>query len=176
MGSILREVELKLIAELMKNSRSSDRELAKRMRVSQPTVTRIRNKLESESIIRDYTMIPDFVRLGYNLASITFSRLREPPSRNVFDAIKKRVRELEKKNPSPVIVSMKGIGCDADYMSVAFHKTYAEYSQYIEYIRQFPWVRPKDLRSFVIDLLDTDHFRYLTLSVFADYLLRNKET
>ncbi|MFZ0965605.1 MAG: Lrp/AsnC family transcriptional regulator, partial [Candidatus Bathyarchaeia archaeon] len=60
----MKKVELNLISELMKNSRQSDRNLAKVIGVSQPTVTRIRNKLEKEGYIREYTMIPDFSKLG----------------------------------------------------------------------------------------------------------------
>jgi DNA-binding Lrp family transcriptional regulator len=41
----MKETALKLIAELMKNSRRSDRELAKAVGVSQPTVTRTIKKL-----------------------------------------------------------------------------------------------------------------------------------
>ena len=51
---ILKDVELKLFSELMKNSRRSDRELAKVIGVSQPTVTRTgkgwRRKVTSDSI------------------------------------------------------------------------------------------------------------------------------
>ncbi|MCJ7633616.1 winged helix-turn-helix transcriptional regulator [Candidatus Bathyarchaeota archaeon] len=72
----MKDVELKLIAELTKNSRRSDRELAKQLRVSQPTVTRIRNRLEKEGIIREYTIIPDFTRLGYQMASIAFAKMK----------------------------------------------------------------------------------------------------
>ena len=42
----MKDVELKLISELMKNSRRSDRELAKTIGVSQPTVSRLIRKLE----------------------------------------------------------------------------------------------------------------------------------
>jgi DNA-binding Lrp family transcriptional regulator len=172
----LKDVELKLIAELTKNSRISDRELAKLVRVSQPTITRTRNKLEKEGIIREYTIIPDFTKIGYQMASITFAKMEEPPSQKTIDEVMRHAGELEKNNPSPTIVSMRGIGCNADYVSVAFHKTYAEYAQYMEYIRQFPRVKVDEIKSFVIDLLDEGHFRYLTLSVFADYLLRTKES
>jgi DNA-binding Lrp family transcriptional regulator len=171
----LRDVELKLIAELTKNSHRSDRELAKRLHISQPTITRTRTKLEKEGIIREYTIIPDFARLGYQMASITFAKLKEPPSQKTFDEVRRLTEEMEKKNPSPTMVSMRGIGCRADYVSVAFHKTYSEYAQYVEYVRQFPQVKVDEIRSFVIDLLDEGHFRYLTLSVFADYLLRTKK-
>jgi DNA-binding Lrp family transcriptional regulator len=44
----MKEVVLKLLAELLNDSRKSDRELAKAIGVSQPTVTRTRLKLEKE--------------------------------------------------------------------------------------------------------------------------------
>ena len=60
----MKEIELKLISELMKNSRRSDRDLAKAIGTSQPTVSRMIGKLEKEGIIKEYTMIPDFGKLG----------------------------------------------------------------------------------------------------------------
>jgi DNA-binding Lrp family transcriptional regulator len=171
----LKDVELKLIAELTKNSRRSDRELAKHLRISQPTVTRIRNKLEKEGIIREFTIIPDFARLGYEMVSITFAKMKDPPSQKTIEEVWRHAPEMEKNNPSPTIVSMRGIGCNADYVSVSFHKTYSEYTQYIQYVRQFPGLKVDEIKSFIIDLKDKRHFRYLTLSVFADYLLRKKE-
>lgn len=44
----MKDVELKLISELLKNSRRSDRELAKTLGVSQPTVSRTLKRLEKE--------------------------------------------------------------------------------------------------------------------------------
>ena len=40
----------KLLLELVKNSKRSDRDLAKALDVSQPTVTRMRKKLEKEAV------------------------------------------------------------------------------------------------------------------------------
>jgi Lrp/AsnC family transcriptional regulator for asnA, asnC and gidA len=173
--SVLRDIELKLVAELIKGSRRSDRELAKQLHISQPTVTRIRNKLEKEGIVREYTMIPNFNRLGYQIVSITFAKLEEPVSQKTMDETRRHSREMEKENPSPTIVAMRGIGCNADYVSVAFHRNYSEYSLYLGYIRRFPHLKVDEIKSFLIDLQDESHFRYLTLSVFADYLLRTKE-
>jgi DNA-binding Lrp family transcriptional regulator len=72
----MKETELKLISELMKNSRRSDRELAKAIGTSQPTVSRMIQKLEKQGIISEYTMIPDFTKLGYSLLTISRSRAR----------------------------------------------------------------------------------------------------
>jgi len=44
----MKEIELKLVSELMKNSRRSDRELSKVLGVSQPTVTRLRSRLKKK--------------------------------------------------------------------------------------------------------------------------------
>jgi len=46
----MKETERKLFHELIKNSKRSDRELAKMLRVSQPTITRTRKRLENEMI------------------------------------------------------------------------------------------------------------------------------
>ena len=49
----MKDVELKLISELMKNSRRSDRELAKTLGVSQPTVSRTLKRLETEGTLKN---------------------------------------------------------------------------------------------------------------------------
>jgi DNA-binding Lrp family transcriptional regulator len=48
-----REKIITLLYELMKNSRKSDRDLAKILDVSQPTVTRMRRKLETSEYISE---------------------------------------------------------------------------------------------------------------------------
>ena len=44
-GITIKEIELKVLSELMKNSSRSDRELAKAIGSSQPTVSRTRKKI-----------------------------------------------------------------------------------------------------------------------------------
>lgn len=59
----MKNVELKLIPEFMKNSRRSDRELARAIGVSQPTVSRFVDKLEKSGVIRVHC-VPDFNKRG----------------------------------------------------------------------------------------------------------------
>ena len=77
----MKDTELKLVSELMKNSRRSDRELARLIGVSQPTVSRMIKNLEKEGIIQEYTMIPDMIKLGIEIVAITRVAL-EPPNRS----------------------------------------------------------------------------------------------
>jgi len=51
-----REKLLKLLFALIKNSKRSDRDLAKTLGFSQPTVTRLRQTLEKEAV-KQYTLI-----------------------------------------------------------------------------------------------------------------------
>ena len=73
----MREIEWKVLSELMKNSRRSDRELARAMKSSQPTVTKARRKLEKQGYIEEYTMIPHFDKLGYEILAVTFFRYKK---------------------------------------------------------------------------------------------------
>ena len=49
----LRDFELKIVSELMKNSRRSDRELPKAVGLSQPSVSRIIRKLEKTVLFKN---------------------------------------------------------------------------------------------------------------------------
>jgi DNA-binding Lrp family transcriptional regulator len=173
--SVLKDVALKLISELMKNSRRSDRDLARALGVSQPTVTRVRTRLEREGMIREYTVVPDYARLGFEIASITFARLNEPMSQEAIEQIRETTKEREKKNPAATILAMNGIGCDAERVVVALHKDYSEFTEFLRFVKQFPEVKVDELKSFIIDLSDKTHFRSLTFSVLADRVLTMRE-
>jgi DNA-binding Lrp family transcriptional regulator len=43
--------------------------------VSQPTVSRMLARLEKKGVIREYTVMPDFQKLGYSVVAIMFGRL-----------------------------------------------------------------------------------------------------
>lgn len=61
-----------LLYEIMKDSRRSDRELAKTVKVSQPTITRMRKVLENNGYIREYTVMPALEKLGFEILAFNF--------------------------------------------------------------------------------------------------------
>lgn len=166
----MKEIELKLVCELMKNSRRSDRELAKVLGVSQPTVSRVMKKLEKEGVIREYTMIPDFAKLGFEIMSMDFAKLQEPISEGKLMEIRKQVRQTLQKEPLSTIVGMSGMGCNADRVVVAFHEDYSTYMEYLNKIKQHPLVIVEEIKSFLINLNDRSQYLPLTLSSLADYI------
>jgi Lrp/AsnC family leucine-responsive transcriptional regulator len=92
----LKEIELRLVSELMRNSRRSDRALAKALGVSQPTISRMINKLEKTGVIREYTTIPDFGKLGYEIMGITSISVREQVFKEGIAKIRVITGEVEK--------------------------------------------------------------------------------
>jgi len=173
--TVMKEVELKLVIELLKNSHRSDRELARAIRVSQPTLSRARERLEKRGTIREYTIIPDYVQLGFALMSITFTKMRGQLSKQIMDELKKKARNTISEHPSALILGNTGIGCNADYVAIAFHKDYSEYMEFMSDIRQFPNVNIDETRSFLIDLLDKNQMQSLSFYHLAGYLARTKE-
>jgi len=172
----MKDVELKLVIELLKNSHRSDRELAKAIRVSQPTLSRTRVKLEKQGMIKEYTIIPDFLELGFTLLSMTFTKMSEGLSKDTSDDLMKRARNVMSEHPSALILGNTGMGCNADYVAIAFHRDYSEYIEYMKDIRGFPNVNIDETRSFLIDLLNKNQFQPLSFHHLAGYLEKTKET
>jgi DNA-binding Lrp family transcriptional regulator len=170
----LKDVELRLVAELIKNSRRSDRDLAKLLAVSQPTITRARSRLEKEGVIKECTTIPDYVTLGFQIMSVTFVKLKSPMSEDALKNVGKIAQAMLKENPTPTILAMTGLGCDADRVVIAFHRDYSEYETFSRELRSHPALTVEDVRSFLINLSDKSNFQCLTFSSLADYLLRKK--
>src|SRR5208283_2079407 len=86
----LKPIDYKILFELMKDSHRSDRQLAKSLGVSQPTVTRRRAILE-ENYIEGYTVVPKFGQIGFELAAFTFlkSKLKFEVDEKKSEALKK---------------------------------------------------------------------------------------
>jgi len=174
-GSIakMKSVELKLVSELMKNSRRSDRELAKVLGISQPTVTRTRTRLEKEGYIKEYTLIPDFKKLGYHIMAMIYLRLSHPLSPKEREEMFSGVLQVREDNPPSLFLAMDGIGLDQDVVLIAFFKDFSEYSSYIQWTRTEMTgklkllLHPAGITSFLVNLDATTHFQPLTLSRIA---------
>jgi DNA-binding Lrp family transcriptional regulator len=169
----MREVELRLIAELMKNSRRSDRDLAKTLGVSQPTVSRAIKRLEKEGYIREYTAIPDFHRLGFDLMSVNFVKFKANTTSEDMEMMRKTANELEKRNDIPSLLIMNGMGLGSDRIVVMFHRDYSSYSRLVSIMKDRARGNVAKFDSFLVSLNDKTHYQPLTLAVLAGFLSRS---
>jgi DNA-binding Lrp family transcriptional regulator len=142
----LKENEMKILFELIKGARRSDRQLAKAIGISQPTVTRTRIKLEKMGLVKEYTIIPDLKKMGYELLAFTLMSFAEDRPA-LFD----KAREWIKKQPS-VIFANNGVGPVMNSMMLSLHKDYADYSTLITELRRDWQPNLTNLQSFIIVL------------------------
>jgi DNA-binding Lrp family transcriptional regulator len=157
---------LKVLKELMRNSKRSDREIAKAIGASQPTVTRTRKLLEE--YIRSYTIIPEFGKIGYEIVAFTFSKSRTYDKKEV-DAKLPLVTEWYKKHNN-VIFASDGEGLGKDGIMVSFHKNYSKYADFMrDYIVSFADCT-SDVQSFIVSLKSGLIMKYLDLKYLADDL------
>lgn len=162
----LKETEIRIIAELMRNCRRADREIARAVGVSQPTVTRAIKRLENEGVIKEYTMIPDFHTLGFEIMGFTEVALNEKP---YTDRAKARETVIEE---FASLVAVEGISEDANRMLVSLYENYSEYSKVRNILRAVPIIDVDKIKSFFVDLNDKRSYRYLSMSAVANRLVK----
>jgi DNA-binding Lrp family transcriptional regulator len=170
----MKNIELKLISELMKNSRSSDRELAKKLRVSQPTVTRIRTRLEKEGYIQEYTIIPNFEKLGYEILAFVFAKHRTGlGSAGIKKARAIAQKDFSEKAPPEIILFERGLGLSSDYgaVIVSIHKDYASYKDLISKTKVYDFLDQSLTTSFLVDFKQETHYRPFTFRTLAENIL-----
>jgi len=123
-------IDRKILAELIKNSKVSDRKLAKKIGVSQPTVTRRRATLEKE-VISSYTLVPNWVKLGFKLLVITFIKSRE--ARTSPEKLEETLEKSKKwmmHHPNVLMcVGSRGMGMGGFMISI--HKDYSEFDKFM---------------------------------------------
>jgi DNA-binding Lrp family transcriptional regulator len=131
--SDLKPLDHGILFELMKNARRSDRELAKILGVSQPTITRRRSSLEKSGLIENYTLIPRWAKLGYSLMAIILVRVRVGTSGNHearYQEVFRRGAEWLTSQPNILMAGgCRGTGVESFMISI--HKTYADFDEFM---------------------------------------------
>jgi DNA-binding Lrp family transcriptional regulator len=141
-----KDLPKKLLIELLRNSKESDRKLAKKLGVSQPTITRTRGKIEREGFIRSYTIIPDWRKLGFEILALTFTKM-DP--KIVSEELIGKVRAYATKFSNAIFASSgEGLGMTGVIMSL--HKDYRDYAKKLALFRSDWGQYMEDIQSFVM--------------------------
>jgi DNA-binding Lrp family transcriptional regulator len=154
---------VKLLCELIKNSRRSDRDLAKILGFSQPSVSRLRKTLEKEAILQ-YTAIPDFSYLGFDLIVFTFYRMKEP-----VHPLREKAEKWLKEQPN-VVFSSEGQGMEVDRVMMSVHRDYADFSEFHQKCRKELGTYIESFRTFIVSLRGHEIGRLFT---FNDLVARS---
>lgn len=113
----MKEREKEVLKALLANAKCSDHCIARNSHLSQPTVTRIRNRLEKNGVIQSYLAMPNLEKLGFEIVALTIV-----DETNIVKPIEKDSR---------VIFIAKGIDYKTDnYLVVSIHVNFYDYVQF----------------------------------------------
>jgi DNA-binding Lrp family transcriptional regulator len=155
---------LTLLKALLQNSRRSDRELAKAIKTSQPTVTRNRKILGK--YIRSYTIVPEFGEIGYEIAAITLAKTKGYEKKE-SEARMNMAKKWVMSQPC-VIFASNGEGLGKDAVIVSLHKNYSKYADFVRECSTTFAEFFSDIQSFIVSLRTGMLWKPLDLTYLAD--------
>jgi len=118
----------RLLSELLKDSKRSDRELSKILKTSQPTVSRMRQTLVRNGLIQEFTAIPDLTKLGFEILAISSFRTTESKE------IAERAAQWTLSKPN-VLFAARVEGTGRNGVMISIHKNYADYVNFIREVK-----------------------------------------
>lgn len=159
--------DLKILFELMKNARISDRQLAKKLGTSQPTVSRKRAYLEKE-LFDGYTVVPKWGKLGYELLAITLVKSKPIfSSKENYDAVSKRGFRWLGNQPHVLMGgAIEGVGFNSFLMSV--HKSYSDYNGFLHQLKLDMGDLIDDVQTLLVDLVAESRIKPLHVKYLAE--------
>jgi DNA-binding Lrp family transcriptional regulator len=109
-----------------------DKHIAKLLNTTQPTVTRIRQRLEKVGYIKGYKPIVDLQKLGIGLIALTLFRIADFSK---TEEIKKRVIPDLRKMPEVILVA-EGEGMGKTSLIITMHKDFPEFEEWMIELRK----------------------------------------
>jgi len=171
----LKDIDFKIISELMKNSKISDRKLSKVVGVSQPTVSRKRAWLEKEELLV-FTAIPDLVKLGFELMAFKFySWTPEATLERCQNGgkIMKKLSTYLSQHPN-IIFASKGQGFGMQKMMISLHENYTNYVKLMNNVHEEWGMYLHESKSFIVSLKEDVTGRQLTFKSLVEYIYKNR--
>ncbi|MFA6023054.1 MAG: Lrp/AsnC family transcriptional regulator [Candidatus Pacearchaeota archaeon] len=123
------DVDKRLINALIKDPRKSYRQLAHESKVSVATISNRLKELSKKQILKDYTSIVDYDKLGYEIHVMV--NIRVSKSKELFVA--------EKLN-SPNVTAIYDITGDFDLMVIARFKNRRALDNYVKKIQTYEFI------------------------------------
>ena len=161
-----KDIDYRIISELLKNSKVSDRELGKKLGVSQPTISRRRALLERE-LFDGYTIVPKWDKLGYEILAVNFVKIKsEVATEERYKTSRERGVKWLMNQPNIIMTTAsKGMGMDA--FNISLHRSYSDYDEWFRNFRLEWGDLVDDIQSVLVNLRGKEvvkplHFKYLS--------------
>ncbi len=145
MPQTLKKREQQVLFELLKDGRMPDKHIAQKIKTTQPTVTRIRQKLERVGYIKSYSCITDFKKVGISMLVVTMFKWADYSIEKEQDEAKKHIMHM------PELLSLsRGEGMRGKTnIIISAHKNFKAYEDFVRTLRKKWGNYVKDIESFI---------------------------
>jgi DNA-binding Lrp family transcriptional regulator len=116
----------RLLLEYLKDSNRSDKQMAKVMGVSQPTVSRMKSVLVRDGFVNHFSAIPDFAKMGYEIMAFSFVKFNMDQTMD----IKEKTGDWVQDHPC-IVFSSRAEGMGIDAVTISLHRDYTEYKNFV---------------------------------------------
>ena len=131
-------------------------------------MTRARIWLQTNRFISECTLVPDFSKIGLELAAFTFFKLRADSSSEQYKKTRDRAMDFLRRNPNTVM-ALRGEGMGCDGILVSLHRDFAGFTSFMRQLKT-ETVGTEVIGSFLASLSDTNQYRGLTFKHLKEYL------
>lgn len=145
MPQTLKKREKQVLFELLKDGRMPDKHIAQKIKTTQPTVTRIRQKLERTGYIKKYCAIADFKKVGITILVVTMFKWADYSIEKEQDEARKYILHM------PELLSLsRGEGMRGKTnIIISAHKNFKTYEDFVRTLRKKWGNYVKDIESFI---------------------------
>lgn len=112
-----------MLFTLMAMGHKSDRAISKVLGVNNTTLSRRRKKLEQEGYIKEYTIMPDFNKLGFNIIVVSLTSTNDP----VPPQHSEEFRKFLDKRPEILCILEDQGASEKTWFSISVHKNYDDW-------------------------------------------------
>ncbi len=123
---------LRVLFALMAMGGKSDRAIAKILGINNTTLSRRKRKLEQEGYIKEYTLLPDFYKMGFEVVVFAFASTTDViPQEN-----SKFLQEMSQNNPELLCVLEDQDNSGTNWFTISVHKNYDEFVELYKKIQK----------------------------------------
>ncbi len=123
--------EFQVLSELLKNSRISDQEIARRLNTSRPGIAKIRQRLEKKGVILGYQPIVDFEKIGLAVHATTLYRWIDYSKQKELGEVSSYIRSLPEVF---AFVQGEGAGGKTDAV-VSMHPNLQDFEAFVQKLK-----------------------------------------
>ncbi len=126
--------EKQVLTELLKDCKTSDQEIARRLKTSRPTIFKIRERLEKEGIIKRYMPIVDFEKLNFHLQSVILYKWKDYSKTEELD---KNIQFIKSLPEIILFIKGEGMGSKTDLI-ISMHEDIKDFERFIRKLK-YEW-------------------------------------